>query len=110
MTRDDQRRPVEPFAEQRPSIEQNADERRIRSRVRALRGLYIHAIVYVAVNIGLLFIDLLSSPGKLWFFYPLLGWGIGLACHAAALHLPERWLGEEWEARKVAELQRRESR
>lgn len=45
------------------------------------RGFIIHLIVYVLINIMLLVINLLYSPQELWFFYPLLGWGIGLAIH-----------------------------
>ena len=47
-------------------------------------GLYIHATVYVAVNVLLITINLSTAPGQLWFKWPLLGWGIGLLAHAAA--------------------------
>ena len=47
-------------------------------------GLYIHATVYVAVNVLLITINLSTAPGQLWFQWPLLGWGIGLLAHAAA--------------------------
>ena len=47
-------------------------------------GLYIHATVYVAVNVLLITINLSTGAGPLWFQWPLLGWGIGLLAHAAA--------------------------
>ena len=47
-------------------------------------GLYIHATVYAAVNVLLITINLSSATGRLWFQWPLLGWGIGLLAHAAA--------------------------
>src|SRR6516162_7296416 len=47
-------------------------------------GLYIHATVYVAVNVLLITINLSTATGHLWFQWPLLGWGIGLLAHAAA--------------------------
>ena len=47
-------------------------------------GLYVHATVYVAVNVLLITINLSTAPGHLWFQWPLLGWGIGLLAHAAA--------------------------
>src|SRR5262245_56195486 len=47
-------------------------------------GLYIHATVYVAVNVLLITINLSSAPGHLWFQWPLLSWGIALLVHAAA--------------------------
>lgn len=41
-----------------------------------------HLIPYVLV-IGMLFvINIMTSPGFLWFLFPALGWGIGLAMHA----------------------------
>jgi hypothetical protein len=47
-------------------------------------GLYIHATVYAAVNVLLITINLSTATGRLWFKWPLLGWGIGLLAHAAA--------------------------
>ena len=47
-------------------------------------GLYIHATVYAAVNVLLIIINLSTAPGRLWFEWPLLGWGVGLLAHAAA--------------------------
>ena len=47
-------------------------------------GLYIHAAVYAGVNALLITINLSSATGRLWFQWPLLGWGVGLLAHAAA--------------------------
>jgi hypothetical protein len=54
-------------------------------RVNARRGLLVHAGVYVVVNLGLVAINLATSPHYLWFVWPLFGWGIGLAAHAFAV-------------------------
>lgn len=92
-------------------LENTPEYRAALCRVRQLRGFYTHLSVYLAVNAGLLVINLLSSPGRLWVVWPLAGWGIGLLIHAAGVFLGGRWLGAEWERRKVAELvaqQRRE--
>jgi len=45
------------------------------------RGFLIHLTVYVLVNAMLIVINLLHSPEDIWFFYPLIGWGIGLTAH-----------------------------
>lgn len=47
-----------------------------------MRGLCIHAFVYVLVNALLIAVNLLYTPGHYWFLYPLLGWGLGLAIQA----------------------------
>jgi hypothetical protein len=49
-------------------------------------GFRIHLIVYVAVNILLLLINLIASPHHLWFYWPALGWGLGIMGHAFLVH------------------------
>jgi hypothetical protein len=49
-------------------------------------GFRLHLIIYAAVNVLLLVINLLTAPDKLWFYWPLIGWGIGLAGHAFAVY------------------------
>ena len=56
--------------------------RRAKRRVEAKIGFFIHLTVYTAVNLLLIIINLLTSPGHLWFYWPLIGWGIGLFFHA----------------------------
>ena len=45
-------------------------------------GFKIHLLVYLSVNALLIVINLVTTPNKYWFFWPLLGWGVGLAGHA----------------------------
>ncbi|MGM5484465.1 MAG: 2TM domain-containing protein [Nanobdellota archaeon] len=45
------------------------------------RSFMVHVSVYIFVNLLLLIINLTYTPQQLWFFFPLLGWGIGLAGH-----------------------------
>lgn len=45
-----------------------------------------HLMAYVLVNGGLFMINMLTSPGDWWFYWPMLGWGIGLAAHAATVY------------------------
>ena len=53
-----------------------------KERVEQKLGFYIHLAVFVLVNALLTAIDLMTSPGQLWFFWPLGGWGIGVVLHA----------------------------
>ena len=59
------------------------DERyeRAKKRVDEKMGFFSHLAAYVIVNAFLLAINLSQSPGHLWFYWPLLGWGIGLFSH-----------------------------
>ncbi len=60
--------------------------RRAERRADAKLGLRAHLIVYVVVNIGLAAINLMTSPDQLWFYWPLLGWGLGLLAHGIAVY------------------------
>ena len=53
----------------------------VRRRARARLNWYKHLAVYLAVNALLLGINLLATPGTIWFYWATLGWGIGLAAH-----------------------------
>ena len=50
-------------------------------RAEAKLGFYKSLITYLGVNLVLFFIDLFTSPGKWWFYWPLLFWGIGVFFH-----------------------------
>ena len=57
------------------------------------RGFMIHFAAYLAVNILLIVINLATTPGKYWFYWPLLGWGLGIVGHAyGVLRRPRRSL------------------
>jgi hypothetical protein len=45
------------------------------------RGFIIHLAVYLVVNPVLIVIDLVYFPEEIWFFYPLIFWGIGITTH-----------------------------
>lgn len=57
-------------------------EARARSRAEAKFGFYKHLAVYVAVNLMLFVINLVTSPADFWAIWPLIGWGIAIAIHA----------------------------
>ena len=54
-----------------------------RRRAKAKLGWYIHATVYVAVNLGLAALSI--SNGRGWAIFPALGWGLGLLLHGIAV-------------------------
>lgn len=54
-------------------------ERLARRRAGAKLGWYIHAGVYIAVNLGLATISAMS--GRHWAIFPAFGWGVGLLVH-----------------------------
>lgn len=77
---------------------------RARKRVEEIKGFYIHLLVYVLVNLGLFLVNILSSPHGLWFYWPLLGWGVGVVAHGISVFGLRGVLGPEWEERKIREI------
>lgn len=71
------------------------------ARVRKIRGFYIHLAQYVVVITVLAVINLVTHPSKLWFFWPAMGWGIGVLAHAAATFEFIPFFGAEWERKQV---------
>jgi len=67
-------------------------ERQARQRAGAKAGLYIHALVYVTVNLGLFVLNTVKG-GPHWSWYPMFGWGLGLAIHALVVMLKLRGNG-----------------
>ena len=47
----------------------------------------VHAAVYAAVMVLLIAINLVTSPGVLWFIWPMIGWGIAVAIHGVVAFL-----------------------
>ena len=74
--------------------------------VRARRGLYVHALVYLVVNAALFTLDALT-PGGWWFYWPLIGWGIGLTINAVVVLGEETLFGAAWERRAVEQYVKR---
>jgi len=57
---------------------------RVKKVARVRRGFYIHLTAYVVVNALLIAINLATTPERLWFGWPLFGWGIGIIAHGVA--------------------------
>ena len=82
---------------------------RAKKRVEALRGFYIHLFVYVVVNLFLFLLNIITSPDVLWFYWPLLGWGIAIVVHALSVFWGiDRPFGADWEEKKVREIMEKE--
>ena len=78
---------------------------RAHARVQAIKGFYIHAIAFVMVNVALIALNALVG-GVWWFYWPLIGWGIGLGLHVFGVFGfggGGPW-GRDWEERKIEEM------
>ena len=82
-------------------------------RVKKIKGFYTHAIVYVFVNIMIVFINVKNlDPGETYFqfknFMTAFFWGIGLAAHGLSVFVPNWIMGQNWEERKIKEFMEKE--
>ncbi len=83
-------------------------ESRARHYVRELRGFY-RLLATAGLVIALTFtINLISSPGRWWFLWVVFGMGIAVAFKGVKLALDGRFLGPDWEARKMREYAERD--
>jgi hypothetical protein len=62
----------------------------------------------VGVNILLLIINLVTTPGHLWFKWPLIGWGFGVFFHGLAVFA--LFKGFSFKERMIEKEMERESR
>jgi hypothetical protein len=79
-------------------------------RVEEIRSFYSHLFVYLAVNAGLFLLNIITSPRHLWFYWPLIGWGIGLSIHGLSVFGTQRLLGKDWEEKKIKEIMEKEKK
>lgn len=86
-------------AEQEFNATRNQEDERKRFESHVLRDLWSHVATYVAVNAGLVGMDLIGDGRLDWAYWPLLGWGIGVACHVASVF----WSSSDAEAKAFQE-------
>ena len=79
-------------------------------RVGKLKEFYQNVISYCIVIPVLIFINLRTSPGFYWFWFPMIGWGIGVIFHGLEAYNYNPFLGKDWEERKIKELMNQENR
>ncbi|HOZ75405.1 MAG TPA: 2TM domain-containing protein [Flavobacterium sp.] len=79
-----------------------------KKRVEEIKGFYGNLASYIVVNIGLLVLNLVTSPGHLWFYWPMIGWGIGVIIHGMKVFNYMPFLGQDWEQQKIREIMEKE--
>lgn len=75
-------------------------------RVKELKEFYGNLTSFCLVIPFLAALNLLTAPGYLWFLWPMLGWGVGIAFHAVNVF----GIGRDWEERQIKKLMEEEKR
>jgi sensor histidine kinase YesM len=80
-----------------------------RKRVEALKEFYYSLISYVVVIPLLFLIWYKFTPFTIqWFWFPMIGWGIGLLFQAYGVFVDQGTFGTNWEQRKIEEFMKQE--
>lgn len=88
--------------------ELSKDEQDAIAYVRDIKGFYSHLVVYIVVIAAIAVTNLLMGTENLWFIWPMLGWGLGVASHGFAAFEVLSLFGADWESRQVRKrMQRR---
>ncbi|MCB0640917.1 MAG: 2TM domain-containing protein [Phaeodactylibacter sp.] len=87
-------------------------ESKARRRVAAKKSFFYHLGVYCIMGVFFFLMNVLTDPLDLWFFFPMLPWGVGLGIHYITVFgLPgmnmERWEERQME-REIDRLRRNE--
>ena len=98
-----------------PPIKESLEYKRAFRKVKALKGFYAHLLVYLVINLLLLYVYTreegflrgLNDPTN---YITAFFWGIGLLAHAASVFLPGVIFGNDWEERKIRELMNKDQR
>ena len=69
-----------------------------------LAGLYLHLLVFFAINFGLFLLNILVSPFTVWFYFPLLMWAVAVMVHSFAVLINH---DDVWNEKSVLEAIRR---
>lgn len=81
-----------------------------KKKVEEIKGFYGNLIAYIIFNGFFLVLNLMTSPNELWFYWPLIGWGVGVLFHGMKVFNYSPFLSKDWETRKMKEFMEEEKR
>jgi hypothetical protein len=97
---------VKPNVVSAPVEDKDKAYERARKRVREMKSFYGNLISYCIIIPFLMIINLITNPDNIWFVFPMLGWGIGLAAHGMSAFA----IGKRWEEKKIREILEKENK
>lgn len=80
-----------------------------KKQVKEIKDFYSHLITYICVISFLVFINLKYTPNHLWFYWPMLGWGVGLLFHGLRA-FDFTFMSRGWEEKKIREFMEEEKK
>lgn len=80
--------------------ENNKDYQEAKKKVEEEKKFYYHLGVFVVMNAFFIILNLATSPDHLWFYWPMLGWGLGLTLQGVKV-FTNVGLSKEWEEKRI---------
>lgn len=77
---------------------------RAQKHVEELKKFYGSLISYICFIPFFIFINYYTSWDFKWFWFPIIGWGIGLSIHAMRVFVKDGPFGRNWEKRKIEQF------
>lgn len=77
-------------------------------RVKEIKEFYEHLTVYLLTNPIVIVVNLMTSPGYMWFLWCLMGWGMALILHGLRVFSLPPFFNKKWEERKIKEILEKE--
>jgi len=77
------------------------EEQRALEYVRDVKGFYSHLLTYVLVMPFIFILNYMVSPGYIWVWFSLFGWGLGVVSHGLSVFELFKFFGADWEKRQV---------
>ena len=83
---------------------ENSNYVHAKKRIKKLKDFYGSLAAYIIIMPFLVFINLKTGTGVYWFWFPMFGWGVGLAFQAYEVFGANKYFGKSWEDRKMKEF------
>ena len=80
--------------------ENNNEYQEAKKKVKEEKNFYYHLGVYIVMNSFFVILNLVTSPNHLWFYWPMLGWGLGLLLQGVRV-FTTLGLSKDWEDRRI---------
>ncbi|MBK9254279.1 MAG: 2TM domain-containing protein [Saprospiraceae bacterium] len=95
------------------SFDQEIAYEAAQKRVKKLKGFYIHLLVYIVVNVMIVYVNYTYSKTttslfELKNYTTAFWWGIGLMAHGFNVFFIDLIFDKDWEERKIRELMNKE--
>jgi hypothetical protein len=79
--------------------------REAKKRVRTKKEFYEHLTVFSVMSVFFFLLNALTAFGSWWFYWPILGWGIGVLFHYFEVFgfpgIPD--MSKDWEEKQIRE-------